>query len=80
MRLRTGRMGLKKKERNLNWIKFIGPTELYDDTFIYNDYKAWATWDHYLIHARICEDLFEEKVEKELVWLEAESGGGEEEI
>ena len=24
MRLRTGRMGFKKKERNLNWIKLLG--------------------------------------------------------
>ena len=27
-----------------------------DGTRICNDNKAWATWDHFPIHARICED------------------------
>ena len=34
----------------------IGPIDRCDDDRISNDHKAWATWDHYPIYARIYED------------------------
>ena len=43
----------KKKKSKLDYI--IGPKDRSDDIYIRNDNKAWATWDHYPIHAIICE-------------------------
>ena len=37
----------------------IWPKERYDDIYICNDNEAWATWDHYPIHARIYEDCYD---------------------
>ena len=62
----------------------IGPTGRRDDVRICNDNKAWATWDHYPIHARIYEDFSDvplrRRWKKKLVWLETKIGGTKEGI
>ena len=50
------------KKPQLDYI--IGPEKRSDDIFICNDNKAWTTWDHYHIHARICEDSLDVPLRK----------------
>ena len=53
-----------KQEETSQLVYIIGPRR-YDEVYIYNDVRTWATWDHYPKYARIQEEEEIESFPKE---------------